>query len=115
MPEIESVQEFEDVWVEWWSAAQPEWRDTASWPFSTDEIIAGDWGTALSSGGKDGLFLIVMSLRWWAHARTEATDSKLDAAISNVCWVMKNLVASLSADAITRTPSPDPIVTSSQP
>ena len=69
MPEIECIEEFEDVWVEWWATAQLEWRDTTSWPFSTGGVIAGDWGTTLSSGGKNGLFLVVMTLGWWAHAQ----------------------------------------------
>ena len=60
----------------------------------------------LSGGGKDGIFLIVMSIGWWAHAHDRAVDSKLDAAIGDVSWVIKQLVASLSARAVSRTSSP---------
>ena len=83
MPKIASIENFEDLWVQWWATAQPEWRDTKNWPFSQYEI-SGDWGTKLSGGGKDGIFLVVMSIRWWAHAQDRAMDSKLNAAIGDV-------------------------------
>ena len=107
MPNIKSIEEFEGLWVQWWTAAQPKWRDTGSWPFSQDEV-AGDWGTKLSSGGKDGLFLIVMSLGWWARASDPAVECKLRAAINDISWVMKQLNTSISARAIARPSSPDP-------
>jgi hypothetical protein len=98
--------------VQWWSAAQPEWRDTSSWPFLRDQA-AEDWG-GLALGGKDSLFVVVITLGWWVHARDPAADSKVDDAISDVSWVMKNLVSSLAADAITRSPSPNSPATPSQ-
>ena len=112
MPTIASITSFEEHWVQWWSAAQPEWRDTERWPFLQDGT-AGDWGR-LSSGGKDGLFLVVVSLGWWVHARDPAADCKLDAAISDVSWVLEQLITSLSADAIASDSSPDTPVTSSR-
>ena len=68
----------------------------------------GDWGQ-LSSGGKDGLFVIVVSLAWWVHAQgSVADDSKVDNAISDVSWVMRHLITSLIADEAARdTPPPD--------
>lgn len=105
MPKIASIENFEDLWVQWWAAAQPEWRDTKNWPFSQYEI-SGDWGTKLSGGGKDGIFLVVMSIGWWAHAQDRAMDSKLDAAIGDVSWVIQQLVTSLSARAVSHTSSP---------
>ena len=38
-----------------------------SWPFAQEED-AGDWGD-LPNGGKDGLFLVVLSLGWWIDVR----------------------------------------------
>ena len=113
MPKITSIDQFEDQWVQWWSAAQPEWRDTGHWPFAHGEV-AGDWGK-LSSGGKDGLFLVMMALGWWAHARDPAVGSQLDSAISDVSWVMLKLITSLCAHVVTHNISPDPSITPSWP
>ena len=95
IPEIESVKTYEDEWVTWWTAAQPEWRETEHWPFPQCELAEEDWGDLFSSG-KDGLFIVVMSLSWWIHARDPAVDSKVDDAISDVFWVLESLIASLS-------------------
>ena len=113
MPEIKSVLAFEDLWVQWWSAAQPIWRDTNSWPFSQDETVMDDWGM-LSLGGKDGLFVVMMTLGWWIHARDPAVDSKVGDAISDVSWVVKHIISSLAADATTHSPPSNPPATSSQ-
>ena len=112
MPKIASIKDFEDQWVQWWTAAQPEWRSTESWPFPKGEV-EGEWGRLLS-GGKDGLFLVVMSLGWWAHARDPTEDSVFVAAIGDVSWVMQQLITSLSARAIAPTSPPDAPVTPSQ-
>ena len=100
IPPIESIQDFESEWVEWWSAIQPPWRDTRDWPFVRDDATEQeDWGD-LPNGGKDGLFLVVVSLGWWIHARDPSEDSKVDDAIADVTWVVDNLISSLSTDAI---------------
>lgn len=112
IPVISSIDEFEARWIQWWSAAQPKGRDVGRWPFSQGEIT-GDWGKLLS-GGKDGLFLIVMSLGWWAHAWDPMVNSKLDAAISDVSWVTKELITSLSMHTIACSTSPEPPAIPSQ-
>jgi len=63
-----------------------------------DVVGQQDWGD-LPNGGKDGLFLVVVSLGWWIHARDATKDSKVDDAIVDVTWVLDNLVSLLSADA----------------
>ena len=98
IPEIESVQVFEDEWVNWWVAGQPGWRDTSSWPFAQEDALGCDWGD-LPNGGKDGLFLVLVSLGWWVHARDPSEGSKVDEAIADVAWVIKNLVSALAAGA----------------
>ena len=113
IPRIESVQVFEEQWVKWWSAAQPQWRETQTWPFERVNAAGLDWGQLLN-GGKDGLFLVVVSLGWWVHAHDPSEDSELSEAIADVTWVLKSLVSYLAADAITgsesppNTPSPTP-------
>ena len=65
-----------------------------------------DWGK-LSVGGKDGLFLVVMTLVWWIRARDPAAaDCRLDDTIHDVSWVMRHLITSLSVDVTTRDSSP---------
>jgi len=86
--------------VAWWSAAQPSWRDTSEWPFAQEDAGEGDWGD-LADGGKDGIFLTVVSLGWWVLTQDAHEDSKVDEAIEDVTWVIKNLVSLLSISATT--------------
>lgn len=97
-PKIQSVSAFEDEWLAWWSATQPAWRESSNWPFKRGDAVGCDWGD-LPEGGKDGLFLIVISLGWWLLARNPSEDSEVDEAIKDVTWVIDNLVSLLSADA----------------
>ena len=105
LPEIESVEVFEEQWVAWWSAAQPGWRETESWPFEQVDATGRNWGK-LPDGGKDGLFLVVVSLGWWIHACDPSEDSALDDAIMDVTWVLDSLIHFLSIDIITGSESP---------
>ena len=98
IPSISSLQDFEDKWIQWWSAAQPQWRDTRNWPFEKGDII-GEWGDLLD-GGKDGLFLIIVSLGWWIQAQDPTKEPKVNNAIMDVSWVTDKLVSRLTADAI---------------
>ena len=100
LPTIKSVEEFQAKWIKWWSAAQPKWRDTRSWPFQTDNASGKDWGHLLK-GGKDGMYLVVVSLGWWIHAQDSSEESHLDNAIRDVSWVLQNLLRRLSTNATT--------------
>ena len=51
-------------------------------------------------GGKDGLFIVVVSIGWWIHARDPSDESKVDDAILDVAWVINNIISCLSAEAI---------------
>jgi hypothetical protein len=111
VPKIESIKVFETEWVKWWSAAQPPWRDTRSWPFERVST-AGDWGK-LPNGGKDGLYLVMISLGWWINARDPSNDSMLNDAIADVTSVIDNLVSFLAreitaADGGESEPEPEP-------
>lgn len=100
IPSIKSVKDFEDEWIAWWSAIQPQWRSAEGWPFKQKDATGEDWGHLLD-GGKDGLFLVVVSLGWWIHAQVPSKESKVGDAIADVAWVVNNLVSCLSADATT--------------
>ena len=99
LPDLQPIEEFESRWVEWWSLIQPEWRDTSSWPFAQEEPSEDqDWGS-LPNGGKDGLFLVVITLGWWVHAQDPSDDSRVDDAIEDVTWVLKNLISVVTVEA----------------
>jgi len=53
----------------------------------------------LLDGGKDGLFLIVVSLGWWISTQGLSEESKTTEAVRDVTWVIENLVSCLSTDA----------------
>ena len=107
IPLIQSVQDFEDKWIQWWTKIQPEWRDTENWPFPQDDATEEDWGHLLE-GGKDGLFIVVVSLGWWIHARVLLEKSKVADAIIDVSWVITNIVSRLSTDVTTSNSPPAP-------
>lgn len=104
---------FEEKWIEWWVKSQPEWRGVDEWPLLRDDTTVGDWGH-LSSGGKDGLFLIVLSLGWWVHAQGSAVNSKVEDAIADVSWVMRHLVTLLATGDDVGDDSPSATPTSSR-
>ena len=90
--------------MEWWRAIQPGWRNTESWPFKQEleqnpddgDLWWGMWGTLLNSG-KDGLFVIVLSLGWWIEAQDPSKESKVDNAVKDITWLIDSLVAFLGA------------------
>ena len=86
--------------------AQLKWRDTRGWPLAREDTTGKDWGYLLD-GGKDGLFLIVISLGWWVHARDPSEESKVDDAIMDVTWVLENLISCL-ATSISDSPENPP-------
>ena len=68
-----------------------------AWPFPQSVPTDGLWDDILI-GGKDGLFVVVLTLAWWSVEleKTEDVSSQLDAAILDVSWVLSNLVLALS-------------------
>lgn len=107
IPQIEDIDTFEETWVAWWLAAQPQWRQTRGRSYERTDTAERDWGHLLD-GGKDGIFLAVISLGWWvqARARYPPMNSKIDTAIADVTWVLDNVVSALSASAIAGSESP---------
>ena len=100
IPTIDSVEEFEASWIKWWTAGQPEWRDTEDWPFEMGDATGKDWCN-LPDGGKDGIFVVIVSLAWWVCARGSSGGRKLDEALTDVTWVLDGLISYLSTCAIT--------------
>lgn len=50
IPPIDSVEDFKDEWIQWWSAIQPQWRDTGDWLFTKEDTTRKDWGHLLDGG-----------------------------------------------------------------
>ena len=59
---------------------------------------AGDWGK-IPNGGKDGLYLVMVSLGWWINAHDPLKESMLDDAIADVTFVVDSLVSFLAREA----------------
>ena len=89
--------EYEGQWLAWWAALQPDWRDVTDWPFPQEFPTGGSWDKILI-GGKDGIFIVMMTLSWWSieQAKDEDESSQLDLAIEDVSWVLSNLNSVLS-------------------
>ena len=104
---VKSVKSFEDKWIQWWSVIQPEWRETRNWPFAQEDSTGKDWGD-LPRGGKDGLYIVVVSLGWWIRARDPLEDSKVDGIITDVAWVIDSLISLLSTDTTDTDSTPEP-------
>ena len=83
--------------MKWWTAIL-EQVDLA--PFAREEDIEREWYD-LPNGGKDGLYLVVLSLGWWINARDRTKSSKVDEVIEDVAWVIDALIEFLSAEATT--------------
>jgi len=97
---IASLPNYEELWIGWWTSLQPDWRNTGSWPLPRSPSADGSWDELLV-GGKDGLFIVVMSLSWWivecAKGEGESEESELEEALADISWVLSNLVSVLSA------------------
>ena len=65
-----------------------------------------DWGH-LPNGGKDGIFMVIITLRWWIHFQDLSDNSKLGDAMEDVTWVLKKLISVASAQAINPNPDSD--------
>jgi len=108
LPSIPSLPNYEKFWICWWSSLQPDWRCIGDWPLACD--AGGTWDKLLI-GGKDGLFIVVMTLAWWITEYTNSggEDSELEEAIKDVSWVLSNLVSVLSTRDANRPSSTLPL------
>jgi hypothetical protein len=74
---------------------QPPWREGEL--LSRDVPADVDWEPILR-GGSNGLALIVMALSWWIHSSNAGSgvDEELHGAISDVHWVLSQIVGFLA-------------------
>lgn len=104
VPAITSASTYGTEWVEWWTAAQPRERDVQQWPFSRDADGDISWGK-FPANGKDGIFLAVMALSWWAPAiRSSNEITTFEEAVTDLHWVIRELIQVKTASQIPPSP-----------
>jgi hypothetical protein len=112
VPTVISAPVYGTEWVKWWTTAQPRERKTQQWPFSMD-------GTNISwskfpANGKDGIFLAVMGLSWWATAvRSSDEVVFFEQAVTDLHWVVQELTRTRTTQI--SPPSPPPSQDKSDP
>lgn len=88
-PTITDVGAYGQQWWLWWGALQPEWRTSEERCFCRSPL--GQFDT-LMRPGKNGMFLILLSLCWWADALDLPTeDPSWRNAMNDVAWVLSQL------------------------
>ena len=72
--------------------AQPRERKAQQWPLSRDNMSDVGW-SRFPANGKDGIFLAVMALSWWAPAiRSLQEVAFFEEAVTDICWVVGELI-----------------------
>lgn len=111
LPVVDDIRKYRDNWIGWWTASQPKWRSTESWPFPKSVENIGGWED-FPARGPNGIFLAVMATCWWAQAMTSAEDFMLfEEVVDDVHWVIQQLIHSHSSQAVPDKPQP-PLPTS---
>ena len=89
---ISETVAFGAAWIAWWVGCQPAARSPNSrWPLPQAELQHSDWGKMLH-GGKNGIFLFIMALSWWANGIDSAQPpSDFCSAVADLEWVLKEL------------------------
>ncbi|TDL14296.1 hypothetical protein BD410DRAFT_706153, partial [Rickenella mellea] len=70
VPEIVDVADFAMHWRKWWTLLQPADRvpsTPAGWPLLRPTTANIDWSRT-RRGGRNGLFVVMLTLIWWSAA-----------------------------------------------
>ena len=113
VPEILSLAHYREMWIRWWKSLQPTWRcpdDISECPWPLPRKLPSDHGMLwekLLAGGKDGLFVVVMSLSWWILKCPQDGEeiSELEKALVDVSWVLANMLSVFPPRALEEMPS----------
>ena len=104
---IPDATAFGASWIAWWIDCQPASRSSnAGWPAPQVELQRPDWGKMLY-GGKNGLFLFVMAISWWANV-VDPTQPLPDFshAATDLKWVLEQLNKCISSPSAPK-PAPE--------
>lgn len=115
VPVIADAHAYGSEWVRWWTAVQPKERDVQQWPFLRGTNGDVNWDR-FPANGKDGIFLALISLSWWAPA-VQSPDEIVffEEAVTNIHWVIQYLIhfkTTLQLPPLRLTPSQDEVNTS---
>ncbi|TDL18310.1 hypothetical protein BD410DRAFT_694254, partial [Rickenella mellea] len=66
IPQFDDISEFASQWRKWWTSLQPAVRipSPAGWPLLRPTNGDIDW-SRLRYGGRNGLFIVIVTLFWW--------------------------------------------------
>ena len=108
---------FSEALKSWWYAMQPEERGEQGQNRLASPIPLTSW-TSLAKSGRNGFFLIVMSLFWWRCALDNISGDALTSAckdwenlVGDVAWALHEIVACNKGDG---SPSESPSSRSQQ-
>ena len=88
-PKIADVSGYSKQWWLWWGALQPNWRTSDTSQFGRELI--GQFDTLIRPG-KNGMFIVLLSLCWWADSLDYPTEDILwRNAMNDVAWVLSRL------------------------
>jgi hypothetical protein len=88
--------------MQWWVKMQPSWRGGESLVKTLPEDA--DW-EPVNRGGSNGLSVVIMALSWWVAATKnggDGSDGKLHTAISDMTWVLSQLIAAVNPETGTK-------------
>jgi hypothetical protein len=92
VPVVTDAYAYGIEWVNWWRASQPKERNTKEWPFPRNASIDAGWDR-FPATGKDGIFIAIMALSWWANAvRSPNEISFFEEAVTDLHWVIGELI-----------------------
>lgn len=91
VPVITDAYHYGTRWAKWWMAAQPQERDVQQWPPPRNAISDAGWHR-FPAHGKDGLFIAVMALAWWAPAVQSLDEiAFFEQGVTDLHWVIQEL------------------------
>jgi hypothetical protein len=98
VPVVLDASSYGSKWVQWWTESQPQARDVRAWPFPKEPIDDTSWWK-FPAHGRNGLFLAVMAISWWAPAVKLASDiAYFEEAVDDLHWVIRELIRTRSSD-----------------
>jgi hypothetical protein len=98
VPVVTDASTYGTQWVKWWASTQPSERNTQQWPFPKVSISDACW-SRFPSNGKDGIFMLVMALSFWAPAVQSPNEiAFFEEAVTDLHWVIQELIHVRTAD-----------------
>ncbi|KAH8102761.1 hypothetical protein DFH11DRAFT_1735400 [Phellopilus nigrolimitatus] len=100
LPEVPPAIEYSAVWELWYKNLQPPGprRSSDTFPLPQgDPDTDADWSN-LKTGGANGFFIVLMTLAFWTvGVQTEADTDRYKSAVGDVLWVLRSMLAGMSA------------------